>query len=134
MRDRDAEGRARNARPRDALGRPLAHGEIGVSPLPEDIDPSPAAVVALTQQLLDEDRPFQAHEALEAAWKAAPPEQRAAWKGMAQLAVSVTHARRGNAAGAARLAARGRANLADGVLPEVAWALRDRLLALTRDP
>ncbi|MEI2642222.1 MAG: DUF309 domain-containing protein [Candidatus Nanopelagicales bacterium] len=99
MRDRDAEGRARNARPRDALGRPLAHGEIGVSPLPEDIDPSPAAVVALTQQLLDEDRPFQAHEALEAAWKAAPPEQRAAWKGMAQLAVSVTHARRGNAAG-----------------------------------
>ena len=102
--------------------------------MPEDVDPSPAAVVALTQQLLDEDRPFQAHEALEAAWKAAPPEQRAAWKGMAQLAVSVTHARRGNAAGAARLAARGRANLADGELPEVAWALRDRLLALTRDP
>src|SRR5262249_30800758 len=28
-RDRDAEGRARNARPRDAYGRPLRHGEPG---------------------------------------------------------------------------------------------------------
>ena len=28
-RDRDAEGRARNARPRDALGRPLPYGAVG---------------------------------------------------------------------------------------------------------
>lgn len=131
MRDRDADGRARNARPRDGLGRPLPHGEAGVPPLPDDIDASPAAVVELAGRLLDEDLPFQAHEALEVAWKAAPDEQRAAWQGLAQLAVAVTHARRGNAAGAARLAARGRANLAQGELPEVARALRDRLLELS---
>lgn len=131
MRDRDSDGRARNARPRDGLGRPLSYGEPGVEPLPEDIDPSPAAVVALASRLLDEGLPFQAHEALEAAWKAAPESQRAAWQGMAQLAVALTHAQRGNAAGAERLAQRARANLAAGELPEVAWALRDRLLQRT---
>lgn len=131
MRDRDEAGRPRNARPRDALGRPLPPGSAGVPPLPEDLDPSPAAVVELAGTLLDAGLPFQAHEALEAAWKAAPDAQRPAWQGLAQLAVAVTHARRGNASGAQRLAARGRANLARGELPGVARELRDRLLALT---
>jgi hypothetical protein len=131
MRDRDAQGRARNARPRDGLGRPLPYGATGVPELPEDLDPSPAAVVDLAQTLLDDGLPFQAHEALEVAWKAAPEPQRPAWQGLAQLAVAVTHARRGNLAGARVLAARGRDNLAAGELPAVAWGLRDRLLALT---
>jgi hypothetical protein len=132
MRDRDEAGRPRNARPRDALGRPLPPGSPGVPALPEDLDGSPEAVVDLAMALLDADLPFQAHEALEAGWKAAPQDQRAAWQGLAQLAVAVTHARRGNAAGAQRLAARGRHNLALGLLPPAAWGLRDRLLALTQ--
>lgn len=127
MRDRDAEGRARNARPRDALGRPLPYGRAGVAPVPDDIDASPPAVVDLADQLLDDGLPFQAHEVLEAAWKAAPPPQRAAWQGMAQLAVALTHALRGNPVGARRLRQRAEANLAAGVLPEVAVALRERL-------
>ena len=129
MRDRDDDGRARNARPRDALGRPLPYGSTGVPPLPEPIDPAPAAVVGLTNQLLNDGLPFQAHEALEAAWKAAPEEERTAWQGLAQLAVAITHARRGNLAGAQKLRERALANLDAGRLPPVAEALRDRLLA-----
>lgn len=118
-----------NERPRDALGRPLPYGSAGVPPLPEVVDASAQAVVELAGCLLDDGLPFQAHEALEAAWKAAPESQRPAWQGMAQLAVALTHRLRGNDVGAARLAERGRMNLADGELPEVAWSLRDRLLA-----
>lgn len=134
MRDRDPSGRPRNARPRDALGRPLPTGCPGVEPLPEDIDPSADAVVALAGHLLDQGLPFQAHEALEAVWKVSPDAQRAAWKGMAQLAVSLTHALRGNTVGAQRLRERGLLNLAAGELPAVAFALRDRLLDLTSGP
>lgn len=128
MRDRDEDGKARNARPRDALGRPLPYDEPGVDPLPEDLDPDPVNIVQVTSRLLDQGLPFQAHEALEVAWKAAPTVSRAAWQGLAQLAVSLTHAQRGNAVGAARLRERGLANLQSSVLPEVAWPLRDRLI------
>jgi uncharacterized protein len=68
-----------------------------------------AAALALAQQLLDAGRPFHAHEVLEDAWKAAPDAERALWKGLAQLAVGITHARRGNARGAAALLRRGAA-------------------------
>ena len=131
MRDRDAHGRARNARARDALGRPLPRGEQGVEPLPEDIDASPAAVVAQANGLLDAGLPFQAHEVLEAAWKHAPPDQRRAWQGMAQLAVALTHSMRDNPVGARRLRDRAEVNLAAGDLPAVAHDLRDRLRRLT---
>ena len=47
--------------------------------------------------------PFHAHEVLEAAWKSAPTHDRELWRGLAQLAVGLTHARRGNGAGASRL-------------------------------
>ena len=70
---------------------------------------APAAALALAQQLLDAGRPFHAHEVLEDEWKAAPDAERALWKGLAQLAVGVTHARRGNAHGAAALLLRGAA-------------------------
>ena len=72
-RDRDVRGRASNARPRDALGRPLAYGEAGVDPVPEDLVLAPDESLAEAQRLLDSGRPFQAHEVLEASWKAAPP-------------------------------------------------------------
>jgi hypothetical protein len=106
-RDRDDAGRARNARPRDGLGRPLPRGAAGVERAPEGIVRTPDRTLAEAQRLLDDGMPFHAHEVLEDAWKSAPQPQRALWKGMAQLAVGATHAARGNRTGAVTLLRRG---------------------------
>ncbi len=106
-RDRDEQGRARNARPRDAAGRPLPHGADGVERVPEDLVLAPDEAVTEAQRLLDEGMPFQAHEILEGAWKAAGPETRELWRALAQLAVGLTHAQRHNARGAVSLLRRG---------------------------
>ena len=106
-RDRDEAGRARNARPRDALGRPLPYGEPGEPRAPEGVVRSPAETLREAQLLLDAGRPFHAHEVLEDAWKTGPDDDRDLWRGLAQLAVGLTHAERGNTAGAARLLRRG---------------------------
>jgi hypothetical protein len=111
-RDRDAEGRARNARPRDALGRPLPYSAVGEERAPEGIVRAPARSLAEAQELLDAGRPFHAHEVLEDAWKSAPEAERQLWRGLAQLAVGLTHAARGNARGAATLLDRGAGNIA----------------------
>ncbi len=112
MRDRDPAGRPRNARPRDALGRPLEHGAARdsqdlVPDIPDDLTISGPDAAALADRLLREGRPFHAHEVLEAAWKSAPPAERDLWQGLAQIAVGLTHARRGNARGAVALLRRG---------------------------
>lgn len=128
-RDRDRAGRARNARPRDSLGRPLKRDEAG-QPVPaagprlapeqaralkRALAPeqalAPGEALRLAQSLLDSGHPFHAHEVLEEAWKAAPPGERDLWRGLAQLAVGLTHARRGNAAGAIALLRRGAAGV-----------------------
>jgi len=106
-RDRDPAGRARNARPRDALGRPLPRGAPGDERIPDDLVLAPAEALDLAQSLLDTGRPFHAHEVLEASWKAAPSAERDLWQGLAQIAVGLTHARRGNARGASALLRRG---------------------------
>jgi uncharacterized protein len=106
-RDRDEEGRARNARPRDGLGRPLPYGSPGVERQPEGIERSPDETVREGQRLLDEGKPFHAHEVFEDAWKTGPVEEQDLWKGLAQLAVGVTHVARGNSVGAATLLRRG---------------------------
>ena len=111
-RDRDAEGRARNARPRDALGRPLPYGEPGEERAPEGVVRPPGQALDEAQALLDAGRPFHAHEVLEDAWKSAPDTERQLWRGLAQLAVGLTHALRGNARGAATLLERGAGNIA----------------------
>jgi hypothetical protein len=111
-RDRDAEGRARNARPRDALGRPLPYDAVGEERAPEGVVRAPAQSLAEAQELLDAGRPFHAHEVLEDAWKSAPDADRQLWRGLAQLAVGLTHAARGNARGAATLLDRGAGNIA----------------------
>lgn len=111
-RDRDELGRARNARPRDATGRPLRPGDTGVPRVPEDLVLNPDAALDEAQQLLDANLPFHAHEVLEAAWKAATGDERALWQGLAQLAVGLTHAQRGNATGAAALLERGAERIA----------------------
>ncbi|GHC75087.1 DUF309 domain-containing protein [Streptomyces flavofungini] len=106
-RDRDAEGRARNARPRDGLGRPLPYGSDGVERQPEGVVRTPRETVAEAQALLDAGRPFHAHEVFEDAWKSGPEEERGLWKGLAQIAVGLTHSARGNTTGGARLLRRG---------------------------
>lgn len=111
-RDRDDAGRARSARPRDALGRPLPRDAQGEPPAADQLLP-PAMALAEAQRLLDAGRPFHAHEVLEAAWKAAPDADRDLWQGLAQIAVGLTHALRGNARGAAALLRRGVRRLDD---------------------
>jgi hypothetical protein len=106
-RDRDAAGRPRNARPRDQYGRPLPRGAAGQPPAADEPALPPAQALRLAQELIDGGRPFRAHEVLEAAWKAAPPGERELWRGLAQLAVGLTHAQRGNARGAVALLRRG---------------------------
>lgn len=103
QRERDKQGRARNARPRDSLGRPLPRGAAGVPRVPEDLVLPPLASLAEAQRLVDVGMPFHAHEVLEATWKAAPEQERDLWQGLAQLAVGYTHLLRGNPAGATTL-------------------------------
>lgn len=107
-RDRDAAGRARNARPRDELGRPLPRSAAqGVPRIPDDLVITPAEAAELGGRLLAEGQPFHAHEVFEAAWKSIPGPERELWRGLAQIAVGLTHARRGNARGAVALLRRG---------------------------
>jgi hypothetical protein len=110
-RDRDPSGRARNARPRDGLGRPLPHAAVGVERVPEDLVLPPDESLAEAQRLLDAERPFHAHEVLEGTWKSAPPGERDLWQGLAQVAVGLTHQRRGNRTGAVTLLRRGAARI-----------------------
>ncbi|MFC4949648.1 DUF309 domain-containing protein [Pseudonocardia sp. GCM10023141] len=103
-RDRDPAGRARNARPRDAAGRPLPRGAAsGLERVPDDLVLTADESVTEAQRLLDTDLPFSAHEVLEGAWKAAPEYDKPCWRALAQLAVGLTHAQRGNARGAVSL-------------------------------
>src|SRR5215831_2904044 len=102
-RDRDPGGRPRNARPRDAFGRPLPRGAAGEQRIPDDLAVPPEEALSMAQGLLDTGRPFHAHEVLEASWKAAPAAERELWRGLAQIAVGLTHVQRGNATGAAAL-------------------------------
>ncbi|PRX99483.1 DUF309 domain-containing protein [Allonocardiopsis opalescens] len=112
-RSRDEAGRARNDRPRDGYGRPLARGAAeGVPRVPDDAVFAPDEGLDRAQELLDTDYPFHAHEVLEAVWKAAEEPERELWRGLAQLAVGLTHVRRGNPAGAATLLRRGAGHLA----------------------
>jgi hypothetical protein len=136
-RDRDAAGRARNARARDSLGRPLERGSGGEPPVDEAALP-PEAALRRAQSLLDAGRPFEAHEVLEAVWKSTPGADRQLWRGLAQVAVGVTHALRGNDSGARTLLQRGADTLApySGTTPHAvdvdgvrAWAI-----AASNDP
>ncbi|MBB4934685.1 hypothetical protein F4561_005505 [Lipingzhangella halophila] len=113
-RDRDTEGRAENQRPRDRYGRPLPHGSAeGIPRIPGDAVFTPDEGLDKAQGLLDDGYAFHAHEVLEAVWKSAPEDDRELWRGLAQLAVGLTHAQRGNRVGAARLLRRGAERVAD---------------------
>jgi predicted metal-dependent hydrolase len=80
---------------------------------PEGVVRTPEETIAEAQRLLDEGKPFHAHEVFEDAWKSADGPESALWKGLAQLAVGLTHAARGNEKGAVALLRRG----AEGIEP-----------------
>jgi hypothetical protein len=111
-RDRDPTGRPRNARPRDELGRPLARADgVKAGTDPPVLPPDQALLTA--QQLLDSGQAFAAHEVLEGVWKQSSGAGRELWRGLAQIAVGITHAQRGNASGARALLTRGCESLAE---------------------
>lgn len=83
----------------------MPYGATGVEPISEE-PLSPEATLAYARRLLDDGRPFAAHEALEVRWKSCPEEERELWQGLAQLCVGLTHQARGNAVGSARLVER----------------------------
>jgi hypothetical protein len=101
----------RGPRGRDAAGRPVPAGSPdAVEPVPE-VERAPEDALRLAQDLLDDDRPFWAHDVLEAAWKVAPVGEKELWQGLAQVCVGLTHVQRGNPVGAARLLRRGAGRL-----------------------
>jgi hypothetical protein len=113
-RDRDQAGRPRNTRPRDELGRPLprtAPAAGSATPVPATLTPGESAGIGAS--LLLDGYPFHAHEVFEDAWKAATGPERDLWRGLAQVAVGLTHARRDNARGAVALLTRGASLLRD---------------------
>jgi hypothetical protein len=110
-RDRAADGRAQNRRPRDELGRPLAYGATGFPTISDHLKLSPTATLRLADELLKASRPFHAHEVLEIQWKRCPNAERKLWQGLAQIAVALTHSARGNPAGAQSVLQRASANL-----------------------
>ena len=67
---------------------------------------TPAESLREAQRLLFAGRPFHAHEVLEGEWKRCDGDERELWKGLAQLAVGITHLRRGNKVGAVSLLSR----------------------------
>jgi uncharacterized protein len=107
-RDRDEEGRPRNARPRDRFGRPLPRGaadEMGERVEPEEVISSLAEAFECAVDLFDAQRFFEAHEFLEYVWKSDEVAEgdRDFWKGVTQVAVGFVHTQRGNDVGAVRL-------------------------------
>jgi uncharacterized protein len=110
-RDRDAAGRPRNARPRDATGRPLPRDASGPPPVDDAPALNPADALVVGESLLRDGHPFAAHEVFEAVWKATSDQERGVFRGLAQLAVAMTHRQRRNVKGARALFARAAATL-----------------------
>jgi len=104
----------------------LPYGSADVPRAPEGVLRTPAETIAQAQALLDTGLPFHAHEVFEDAWKTAgaaaadgtepvtasttAAADRGLWKGLAQIAVGLTHLARGdNDRGAQTLLRRGAA-------------------------
>jgi hypothetical protein len=107
-RDRNAEGRPENARPRDRYGRPLARDavdELGDRPDPAEVVGSVDEALREAATLFDQRRFFEAHEFLEWVWKSDQVDSRDRdfWKGVTQVAVGFAHTQRGNDSGAVTL-------------------------------
>ena len=98
-------------RPRDRLGRPLAHGADLALVFPgvpdRKVVSSRVAWMDANEYLL-QGLPFHAHEVLEQRWRMCPPTERDVWRALAQWAAALTHQARGNAKGARQVATRAR--------------------------
>jgi len=105
-RDRDPAGRAKNARPRDALGRPLPRDADAVY-VEEELPDDPNELLRIGIEHFNARRFFQAHEAWETAWHPSPKPERDFWQGITQVAVGFTHYQRGNPKGSATLLRKG---------------------------
>lgn len=105
-RDRNAWGRAENARPRDRFGRPLPY-DTDETELAEEFDHETVEeALATAVQLWDDERYFEAHECLEDVWHHAADEERDFWQGVVQVAVTCCHHQRGNDKGARVMASK----------------------------
>lgn len=115
-RERDAQGRPANARPRDRYGAPLPRGavdEMAHRREPEDVVATVDEALAEFRALFDAGRFFEAHEFGEFIWKHPDVAEadRDYWKGVTQVAVGCVHIQRRNAVGADKLLARATAHL-----------------------
>ena len=79
--------------------------------MPDDVELAPVPALHEAQRLLDDGLPFHAHDVLEGTWKKAGLEERDLWQGLAQLAVGLTHLRRGNPKGATTLLTQARSRI-----------------------
>lgn len=98
-RDRNAWGRAENARPRDRTGRPLPHDTTRTDLAEQWEYDTVEEALAAGRWLWDQQRYFEAHECLEDVWHHAPEDDRDFWQGVIQVAVACVHHQRGNPAG-----------------------------------
>lgn len=127
-------------RPRDRLGRPLPHDappDLRAPDVPDISGLDDAAVWQAAQHALESGLPFHAHEICELRWRTCPAQERALWRALAQWGAAETHAARGNAEGARRLAERalegldglsGQGSSVTDVIP-LAW-VKDRCRSL----
>jgi predicted metal-dependent hydrolase len=107
-RDRNAQGRPENARPRDRFGAPLPRGagdQLADRRDPAEVVRTIDEAFVEAVRLFDEQRFFEAHEFLEYIWKSdeVPSADRDFWKGVTQVAVGCVHTQRGNSKGAITL-------------------------------
>lgn len=96
-------------RPRDRLGRPLspdAPDAERAPDVPSVTGLTDAQVWQVAWSCLQDGLPFHAHEVCEEHWRTCPAEDRPLWRALAQWGAAETHAARGNAEGARRLAER----------------------------
>ncbi len=96
-------------RPRDRAGRPLPWTAPDVDRAPDVPDITALSdpdVLRAAWSALDAGLPFHAHEVCEQRWRTCAAQDRGVWRALAQWGAAETHAARGNAEGARRLAAR----------------------------
>ena len=128
-----SERRKKPERPRDELGRPLAHDAVNLLHLP-DFDSFPMEENdRLGRDLLRRRNYFGAHEAWETAWKQARGTgEEELFKGLSQMGAGYVHLLRGNAHGAMTLLRRGARRVKaypDGTLGIATGTLATRLEA-----
>jgi uncharacterized protein len=102
---------------------------VGAERVPDDLVLAPDDAVTEAQRLLDAGLPFPAHDVLESVWKAAPSAERGLWRALAQVAVGLTHAQRGNPRGAVALLRRAADGLGGWVGPAPAGVDLDAVRA-----